>query len=201
MTLRKQFEAELLKHGDPTKLSDPMREILFFFFQAGAAAKAHPEAAQAESSDLDKVCRQAVWDSAEVVHPGRVETEEMTAFERACQHCEVHGISIEPEVLDGIVNAITSAKAEPAEDVKQLPVCGENPTPVDADLVGCGNPIESQEDVFRCTDCGVPFHRACAVRHFETDTPEHAAKVFEEQLRRLDAAEAERKSAAAGERG
>lgn len=65
-------------------------------------------------------------------------------------------------------------------------ICGENTTPIDADLVGCGKPIERPEDVYRCTDCAVPFHRACAIKHFATDTPEHAAHVLKEQLRRLD---------------
>jgi hypothetical protein len=72
----------------------------------------------------------------------------------------------------------------------QGPICGENTGPVDADLVGCGRPIESLADVYRCTDCGVPFHRICAIRHFATDTPEASAEMFAEQLRRLDDADA-----------
>jgi hypothetical protein len=39
------------------------------------------------------------------------------AFERACQHCEVHGIDIEPEVLDGILNAALAAAAPSAASV------------------------------------------------------------------------------------
>jgi hypothetical protein len=69
------------------------------------------------------------------------------------------------------------------------PVCGENAGPVDADLVGCGKGIEKQADVYRCTHCGVPFHRACADRHF-ADTPELSAQAFEEQIKRLDAKDA-----------
>lgn len=66
------------------------------------------------------------------------------------------------------------------------PTCGENIGPVDADLVGCGKPIESQSDVYRCTHCGVPFHRDCAEIHF-AETSESASRVYDEQLRRLDA--------------
>lgn len=97
------------------------------------------------------------------------------------------------EVLRGVIKRCVSAapsspiaaNSEDAKDAVEY-ICGANPTPIDADLVGCGKPIHSPEDVYRCTDCAVPFHRECAKRHFETDTPEHAAKVFEEQLRRLD---------------
>jgi len=87
-----------------------------------------------------------------------------------------------------------SASAEP---VQEMLICGQNPTPIDADLVGCGKPIEQPEDVYRCTDCAVPFHRTCAVHHFEMDTPEHSAKVYKEQLRRLDDAEQQTPSARA----
>ncbi len=66
-------------------------------------------------------------------------------------------------------------------------ICGQNPV-IDADLVGCGKVIERPDDVYRCTDCAVPFHRTCAIRHFETDTPEHSAEAFKEQLRRWDSA-------------
>lgn len=81
-----------------------------------------------------------------------------------------------------------SAQPAPMPVAWKPVTCGANTTPIDADLVGCGKPITSPEDVYRCTDCEVPFHRECAVKHFATDTPEHAAKVFDEQLRRLDAA-------------
>ncbi|WP_143042570.1 hypothetical protein [Variovorax sp. YR634] len=80
--------------------------------------------------------------------------------------------------------------AQQASAPKALVICGENPTPIDADLVGCGTSIDRLQDVYRCTDCGVPFHRACAIRHFVSDTPEHSAEVFKEQLRRVDAIDA-----------
>ncbi|HWV44913.1 MAG TPA: hypothetical protein VN039_02620 [Nitrospira sp.] len=67
-----------------------------------------------------------------------------------------------------------------------LTICGQSDTPIDPDLVGCGQPILRVDEVYRCTDCGVPFHKDCAKKHFETDTPEHSAKVYEEQIRRLD---------------
>ena len=41
-------------------------------------------------------------------------------------------------------------------------ICGENP----AERMGCGMRIETCAEVFRCTDCAVPFHRRCAHLHF-----------------------------------
>jgi hypothetical protein len=84
--------------------------------------------------------------------------------------------------------AATVQPVAPSED--SYIICGVNPTPIDADLIGCGKPIIRPEDVYRCTDCEIPFHRECAKQHFATDTPEHATKVFEEQLRRLDSSAA-----------
>lgn len=72
-------------------------------------------------------------------------------------------------------------------------ICGSNPTCIDADLIGCGKPIWNVNELYRCTDCQVPFHRACAVKHFETDTPEHSAAVFETMIKRLDAKDEARK--------
>lgn len=45
-------------------------------------------------------------------------------------------------------------------------ICGENAV-FPARLLGCAMPIERPEEVFRCTDCCVPFHRECARRHFD----------------------------------
>jgi len=47
--------------------------------------------------------------------------------------------------------------------------CGQNPSHP-ADAVGCGKAIDTEADVYRCTDCGVPFHRVCAVLHFDAAT-------------------------------
>ena len=46
-----------------------------------------------------------------------------------------------------------------------LVVCGQNALGVAA-AVGCGQAIERDGDVYRCTDCSVPFHRDCALAHF-----------------------------------
>ena len=46
-------------------------------------------------------------------------------------------------------------------------ICGENST-LAADQVGCGEPIMPFEKIYRCNDCHVPFHRHCAVKHFNT---------------------------------
>jgi hypothetical protein len=44
-------------------------------------------------------------------------------------------------------------------------VCGQNNL-FPAERVGCGCAITRETDVFRCTDCGTPFHRECAKAHF-----------------------------------
>jgi hypothetical protein len=44
-------------------------------------------------------------------------------------------------------------------------VCGYN-TILPAERVGCGEPMHTCAEVYRCTDCGTPFHRSCAVKHF-----------------------------------
>lgn len=65
-------------------------------------------------------------------------------------------------------------------------ICGANRA-MDADLVGCGKPILNQRELYRCTDCSVPFHRECAIRHFATDNSEdHREAAYAEQFRRWD---------------
>ena len=49
-------------------------------------------------------------------------------------------------------------------------ICGQNPV-LPAGRVGCGQPIYTCAEVYRCTDCGVPFHRECAVKHFGEHVP------------------------------
>lgn len=44
--------------------------------------------------------------------------------------------------------------------------CGQHPGHP-AEAVGCGKLIDTEAEVYRCTDCGVPFHRVCAVLHFD----------------------------------
>ena len=46
-------------------------------------------------------------------------------------------------------------------------ICGHDPTGTFPDgRLGCGQPIETCAEVYRCTDCTVPFHRQCADAHF-----------------------------------
>ena len=46
-------------------------------------------------------------------------------------------------------------------------ICGHDPTGTFPDgRIGCGQPIETCAEVYRCTDCTVPFHRRCAEGHF-----------------------------------
>ncbi len=62
------------------------------------------------------------------------------------------------------------------EEAARRPVladtCGANQI-LPAARVGCGKPIETCAEVYRCTDCTVPFHRECAVRHFGRDHVAH----------------------------
>ena len=41
------------------------------------------------------------------------------------------------------------------------PICGVR------DFMGCNHPIEHWREMYRCTDCGVAFHKDCLLRHFE----------------------------------
>lgn len=45
-------------------------------------------------------------------------------------------------------------------------ICGGNKFALDASRVGCGAPIVSCAEVFRCVDCSIPFHVECCIRHF-----------------------------------
>jgi len=49
---------------------------------------------------------------------------------------------------------------------EELPVCGKNGL-LDADFIGCGQIIWDVKDLYRCTDCDVPFHKQCAQKHFD----------------------------------
>lgn len=56
-------------------------------------------------------------------------------------------------------------------------ICGDN-IALPANVVGCGEPIYTCAEVYRCTDCNVPFHKDCAVRHFtQVLTQEDVEKV------------------------
>ena len=46
------------------------------------------------------------------------------------------------------------------------PICGQNAV-LPARIVGCGQPIETWDEVYRCTHCDVPFHKECANKHFD----------------------------------
>ncbi len=65
-----------------------------------------------------------------------------------------------------------------------LTICGFNMAGLDADLVGCGQPLYMLADVYRCVDCGVPFHKDCIKKHF-SDGDVLTQEVIDEQLRRV----------------
>lgn len=41
-----------------------------------------------------------------------------------------------------------------------LPICGIN------GFMGCGEQIERIAELYRCTDCGIAFHKPCILSHF-----------------------------------
>lgn len=62
--------------------------------------------------------------------------------------------------------------------------CGANPIVPPERLGGCGDPIYTCAEVYRCTECGVPFHRACADRHFgdsKEQTQAYKARIIKER--------------------
>lgn len=44
-------------------------------------------------------------------------------------------------------------------------ICGQN-TVFPPERMGCGQPIATCAEVYRCTECSVPFHKRCAEKHF-----------------------------------
>lgn len=62
-----------------------------------------------------------------------------------------------------------TALADP-EKLREHPtaaICGQNIL-FPPERMGCGQPIETCAEVYRCTECSVPFHKACADKHFAT---------------------------------
>jgi hypothetical protein len=44
-------------------------------------------------------------------------------------------------------------------------ICGQNSL-FPPERMGCGEPIATCAEVYRCTECSVPFHKKCAEKHF-----------------------------------
>lgn len=76
---------------------------------------------------------------------------------------EFHGPNIETGAMPE-ADLLPLLRSLMTHHCAQLTVCGLNPYATDTG--GCGAPINECADVFRCTDCGVAFHRTCAQRHF-----------------------------------
>lgn len=68
-------------------------------------------------------------------------------------------------------------------------VCGENAV-LPARISGCGLPILTITELYRCTDCDIPFHKNCAKKHFNghTLTAEHVNEMTPEEVDRAYAA-------------
>lgn len=49
------------------------------------------------------------------------------------------------------------------ESLRQLGKCGTNNHGI---AVGCGEAFVYRGEIYRCVDCGVEFHKACAQLHF-----------------------------------
>lgn len=71
---------------------------------------------------------------------------------------------------DALENHPTQTLASGAElKTDAVAICGDNATLL-AEFVGCGQPIGTIEELYRCTHCSVPFHRDCAEHHFKDST-------------------------------
>lgn len=87
--------------------------------------------------------------------------------ERAREFAILNGWASEDDpVVDDLTAFALSELSAAEKAVRKEEICGQNAT-LDADFVGCGKPISDPYKVFRCTDCGVPFHLKCANKHFE----------------------------------
>ena len=62
-------------------------------------------------------------------------------------------------------------------------ICGENAV-FPARVSGCAEPIMTHGEVYRCTDCDIPFHKECAKKHFDNHvfTEDHLASMTEEEI-------------------
>jgi hypothetical protein len=85
--------------------------------------------------------------------------------------------------------------SNPTLDIAQriaepVAICGDNPV-LPARIVGCGKPIEDVASLYRCTHCDVPFHKACANKHFSDGdvlTEEHINSMTDEEVQLAAAA-------------
>lgn len=59
-----------------------------------------------------------------------------------------------------------------------LPICGVK------DFMGCNRPIENVEELYRCLDCGIAFHKECLRAHFGSSHAPHdlREKYFKETI-------------------
>lgn len=55
-------------------------------------------------------------------------------------------------------------------------ICGQNPC-FPPERMGCGEPIDTCAEVYRCTECSVPFHKKCAERHFGKSARDRQATI------------------------
>jgi hypothetical protein len=72
-------------------------------------------------------------------------------------------------------------------------ICGESSVSKSLgfkpERIGCGKRIDACAEVFRCTDCRVPFHHACAVKHFaDSHAPPPDQPYASDEARALDLA-------------
>lgn len=100
-------------------------------------------------------------------------------------------LTIDHDALSELVdkaNAVLTAAPQPPEGARVVDEniqqgfieCGRNPI-LPSNRVGCGNVIVCSNDLYRCTDCDVPFHKECAKAHFG----EHVPLEWREALQQL----------------
>ena len=103
------------------------------------------------------------------------------------KNCEHH--------LDSTWDDISGLKRELADNLSwkgraPAAVCGHNPILPDG-RIGCGQDIKTCSEVYRCVDCGTPFHEECIKNHFGKRTladrcaEAHAVEIIREQSDRI----------------
>ena len=71
------------------------------------------------------------------------------------------------------------AKCDEGDTVNAPPaaaICGQNAV-FPPERMGCGKPISACDEVYRCTECAVPFHRTCTEKHFDKSAASRQAVI------------------------
>ena len=100
--------------------------------------------------------------------------------ERDALRAEVAGVTQHSQMVEAERDELA---AEVARLTQEREVCGRSLTTIALSAnKGCGGAITGRE-IYRCTECSVPFHRDCARKHFGEEREQ--AEATAERLRTL----------------